>query len=61
MTVRSLLDRITAWSPVFLLGGLAAEGSWRLAFILPAIVLAVQSLSMGSTQRGRAATVTPWY
>jgi putative membrane protein len=32
-----------------------------LAFILPAIVLAVQSLSMGSTQRGGAATVAPWY
>jgi lipopolysaccharide export system protein LptC len=28
VTVRSLLDRITAWSPVFLLGGLAALTYW---------------------------------
>lgn len=28
MTLRSLLDRITAWSPVFLLGGLAALTYW---------------------------------
>ena len=28
MNVRSLLDRVTAWSPVFLLGGLAALTYW---------------------------------